>query len=64
MVLTSGIQDLIMKGKQKFSYPQSQEMKVVLEEDGTEIDDDESLLDLDRHTQLVLIYAQYTSQTA
>jgi len=66
MVVTSGVEDLILKGKQKFRYAESQEVRIVLEEDGTEIDDDESLLDLDRHTLLVLIYAQdsYTPQTA
>jgi len=65
LVVTSGVKDLILKGKQKFSYPESQKVKIILEEDGTEIDDDESLLYLEQNTLLMLIYAQdsYTLQT-
>jgi len=58
MIVTTGIADFIQKGKQKFGYPASQDVKVLMEEDGTEIDDDESLLFLDSYTLLVLAYAE------
>jgi len=57
MVVTTGVADLIQKGKQRFGYPESQNVKVLMEDD-TEIEDDESLLDLDRHTVLVLAYTE------
>jgi len=52
MVVTTGVPDLILKGKEKFNYPSSQDVKVLLEEDGTQIDDDESLHDLERRVIL------------
>jgi len=59
LVLTTGVQDLINKGKAKFGYPETQKVKVVMADDcETEIDDDESLLDLEKHTLLILLFAQ------
>jgi len=56
-LMVTSLSDLIHKGKTKFDYPSDQEVIVVLDEDGTEVEDDDYLNSLPDQSTLVLLYA-------
>jgi len=55
-IMVENFDDLLVKGKSKLLYPKEQEVVVVLDEDGTEVEDDDYLFSLDDHTTLVLLH--------
>lgn len=56
-LMVQDLADLKQKGKNKFDYPPEQEVIVVLDEDGTEVEDDDYLLCLPDQTTLVLLFS-------
>lgn len=55
-IMAGSYTEVLEKGKQKFNYPDNQEVELVLDEDGTEIDDDDYLLSLPDNTTLVILH--------
>eukprot|EP00088_Acartia_fossae_P002768 TRINITY_DN11145_c0_g1_i1.p1 TRINITY_DN11145_c0_g1~~TRINITY_DN11145_c0_g1_i1.p1 ORF type:complete len:190 (+),score=46.94 TRINITY_DN11145_c0_g1_i1:42-611(+) len=55
-IVVESLEDLFVKGRSRFGYPENQKMQLLLEEDGTEIEDDEYLFSLPDNTLMVLIY--------
>eukprot|EP00088_Acartia_fossae_P005920 TRINITY_DN12681_c0_g1_i1.p1 TRINITY_DN12681_c0_g1~~TRINITY_DN12681_c0_g1_i1.p1 ORF type:complete len:191 (+),score=37.72 TRINITY_DN12681_c0_g1_i1:58-630(+) len=55
-IMAASLQELLTKAKSKFSYPDNQEVELVLDEDGTEIDDDDYLFSLPDNVEVVILY--------
>ena len=51
------LEELIRSGKEKLSYTPEQEVVVVLEEDGTEVDEDDYFQTLEANTELILLHS-------
>ena len=57
-LMAGTLEELIRSGKEKLSYLAEQAVIVVLEEDGTEIDDEEYFQSLADNTLLMLLHHQ------
>ncbi|XP_059083561.1 uncharacterized protein LOC131880858 isoform X2 [Tigriopus californicus] len=55
-VMAESLLELIERGKEKLNYPMDKEVYVVLEEDGTEIDEEEYFQTLPENTLLMLLH--------
>ena len=49
-LMAETLEELVRSGKEKLSYPEEQEVVVVLEEDGTEVDEDDYFQTLEDNT--------------
>ena len=56
--MAASLEELILTSRSKLQYPYSKDVQVVLEEDGTEVDDDEYFQTLDPNTTLMLLYQE------
>ena len=56
-VMASSLEDFAMSSKRKLAYPGDRDVSVVLEEDGTEVDDDDYFQTLEPNTCLMLLYS-------
>ncbi|GLG93424.1 Uncharacterized protein GBIM_00839 [Gryllus bimaculatus] len=54
-VVASNLQELIVRAREKLGIPETLPVKVVLEQDGTEVDDDEYFSTMERNTMLMLL---------
>ncbi|XP_023326323.1 DNA fragmentation factor subunit alpha [Eurytemora carolleeae] len=57
-IMVDGLDDLLIKAKTKFEYPTNQSVELVLEEDGTEIEDEDYLFSLPDNTCLMLLFKE------
>ena len=55
-LMAGTLEELIRSGKEKLSYIPEQEVVVVLEEDGTEVDEDDYFQTLEDNTELILLH--------
>ena len=55
-LMAGSLEDLIRSGKEKLSYSPEQEVVVVLEEDGTEVDEEDYFQTLEDNTELILLH--------
>ena len=56
-VMASSLEDFVMSSKRKLAYPGDRDVSVVLEEDGTEVDDNDYFQTLEPNTCLMLLYS-------
>ena len=56
-VMASSLEDFTISSKRKLAYSGDREVSVVLEEDGTEVDDNDYFQTLEPNTCLMLLYA-------
>ena len=56
-LMAGTLEELIRSGKQKLSYLPEQEVVVVLEEDGTEVDEDDYFQTLEDNTELIFLHS-------
>ena len=56
-VMASSLEDFVLSSRRKLSYSGDREIYVVLEEDGTEVDDDDYFQTLEPNTCLMLLYS-------
>ncbi|XP_023346892.1 cell death activator CIDE-A [Eurytemora carolleeae] len=54
-VMAASLQELIQKGKERFEYETYAEVYIVLEEDGTEVDEEEYFQTLPDNTNFMLL---------
>lgn len=54
--MSDSLKDLTKKAKEKLNYPNEQKVYVVLEEDGTEVDDEEYFQTLPENTVLMILF--------
>ena len=54
-VMAANLEELMTRGQEKLGYSSSIDLKVVLEEDGTEIDDEEYFGTLPNNTAFILL---------
>ena len=57
-IVAKSLKDLMKKSVEKLGYDERQEVYLVLEEDGTEIDDEEYFQSLADNTMLMLLHQQ------
>ncbi|XP_071451239.1 DNA fragmentation factor subunit alpha-like [Hetaerina americana] len=57
-VVASSLQELIFRGQEKLGLDNGEEVTVVLEQDGTEVDDEDYFATLERNTSLMLLSGQ------
>ena len=57
-IVAKSLKDLMKKSVEKLGYDERQEVYLVLEEDGTEIDDEEYCQSLADNTRLMLLHQQ------
>ena len=55
-IMAGSLEELVRTGVEKLKYPAEQEIVVVLEEDGTEVDEDDYFQTLDDNTELMILY--------
>ena len=55
-IMAESLEELVRTGVEKLKYPAEQEIVVVLEEDGTEVDEDDYFQTLDDNTELMILY--------
>ena len=55
--MASSLEDFTISSKRKLAYSGDREVSVVLEEDGTEVDDNDYFQTLEPNTCLMLLYA-------
>jgi len=55
-VVADSLEELIERGKEKLNYPLDKAVYVVLEEDGTEVDEEEYFHTLPENTLFMLLY--------
>ena len=55
-VMASSLEDFVLSSRRKLAYS-DREVSVVLEEDGTEVDDDDYFQTLEPNTRLMLLYS-------
>ena len=53
--MAANLEELMKAGQEKLGYSSSIDLKVVLEEDGTEIDDEEYFGTLHKYTAFILL---------
>ena len=56
-LMAGTLEELIRSGKEKLSYLAEQEVIVVLEEDGTEVDEEDYFQTLEENTELILLHS-------
>jgi len=56
-VMASSLDEFILSSRRKLSYPPEKQLVVVLEEDGTEVDEDDYFQTLETNTTLMLLYS-------
>jgi len=56
-VMASSLDEFILSSRRKLSYPLEKQLVVVLEEDGTEVDEDDYFQTLETNTTLMLLYS-------
>jgi len=56
-VMASSLEEFILSARRKLSYPPDKELVVVLEEDGTEVDEDDYFQTLESNTTLMLLFS-------
>ena len=56
-VMASSLEDFALSSRRKLAYSEDREVSVVLEEDGTEVDDDDYFQTLEPNTCLMLLYS-------
>ena len=56
--MASCLEELVQTSRTKLQYPDTKDVQVVLEEDGTEVDDDEYFQTLEPNTTLMLLYQE------
>ena len=56
-LMAGTLAELIKSGKEKLCYTPDQEVVVVLEEDGTEVDEDDYFQTLEDNTELILLHS-------
>ena len=56
-VMASSLEEFVQSSRRKLSYPFDKDLLVVLEEDGTEVDEDDYFQTLEPNTTLMLLYA-------
>ncbi|KDR23385.1 DNA fragmentation factor subunit alpha-like isoform X1 [Zootermopsis nevadensis] len=54
-VVAATLQDLIIRARNKMDLPRDIPVKIVLEQDGTEVDDDEYFSTMERNTTLMIL---------
>jgi len=55
--MASSLEEFVQSSRRKLSYPFDKDLLVVLEEDGTEVDEDDYFQTLEPNTTLMLLYA-------
>ena len=55
-VMAESLDELVERGKEKLNYPMDKQVYVVLEEDGTEVDEEEYFQTLPENTLLMLLH--------
>ena len=55
-VMAANLEELVGRGKEKLGYTANTEVYAVLEEDGTEVDEDDYFQTLPNNTTLMLLY--------
>ena len=55
-LMAGTLEELVRSAKEKLSYEADQEVVVVLEEDGTEVDEDDYFQTLESNTELILLH--------
>ena len=56
-LMAGTLEELIRSGKEKLSYREEQGVIVVLEEDGTEVDEEDYFQTLEDNTELILLHS-------